>query len=105
MTIARATDQRAGFATRQLHGGARETGVPTPQVSPRAQPIYLTAGFVLDDFDQAEQLFATGDGYSYTRVANPTNEAVERRVAALEAGGHAPPVGGWQGPLPPPRPR
>src|SRR4051812_42185983 len=101
MTIARdtglpAAELRPGFATRQLHGGSRETGVPAPQVSPRAQPIYLTAGFVLDDFDQAEQLFASGDGYSYTRVANPTNEAVERRVAALEGGVDAVLVGSGQ---------
>lgn len=83
---------RRGFATRQLHGVA----APTAAVTPRAQPIYLTAGFVLDDFDQAEQLFADGDGFSYTRVANPTNAAVEQRVAALERGAGALLVGSGQ---------
>ncbi|MCU1417554.1 MAG: O-acetylhomoserine aminocarboxypropyltransferase/cysteine synthase [Schumannella sp.] len=92
MTSTRAAGTARGFATQQLHGGAREASVPTP----RAQPIYLTAGFVLDDFDQAEQLFAGGDGYSYTRVANPTNEAVERRIAALEGGAEALLVGSGQ---------
>jgi O-acetylhomoserine (thiol)-lyase len=86
------TEQRRGFATQQLHSGAPSRVTPHP----RAQPIYLTAGFVLDDFDQAEQLFATGDGYSYTRVANPTNEAVEQRVAALEGGAEGLLVGSGQ---------
>src|ERR1700755_3500733 len=85
------TIAQAGCATRQLHGSAAAA-----QATPRAQPIYLTAGFVLDDFDQAEQLFADGDGFSYTRVANPTNEAVERRVAQLEGGADALLVGSGQ---------
>ncbi len=54
--------------------------------APRATPIYLTAGFVFDDFDQAHGRFAgTESGFSYTRVGNPTNAAVERRIADLEA--------------------
>jgi O-acetylhomoserine (thiol)-lyase len=65
-------------------------------VRPRATPIYLTAGFVLDDFDQAADLFTTGDGFSYTRVGNPTSEAVERRVADLEGGADALLVGSGQ---------
>jgi O-acetylhomoserine (thiol)-lyase len=59
----------------------------------------LTAGFVLDDFDQATELFASGDGYSYTRVANPSAEAVEQRVAALEGGAEALLVGSGQAAL------
>ena len=51
---------------------------------------------MLDDFDQAADLFATGDGYSYTRVANPTNDAVERRIADLEGGAEALLVGSGQ---------
>ncbi|MDP9026604.1 MAG: aminotransferase class I/II-fold pyridoxal phosphate-dependent enzyme [Actinomycetota bacterium] len=88
--------RRRGFATQQLHGDALATGDEAPRITPRQTPIYLTAGFVLDDFDQAEQLFSSGEGYSYTRVANPTNEAVERRVAALEGGAEALLVGSGQ---------
>ncbi len=84
-----------GFATRQLHAGTPAT----QHVNPRATPIYLTAGFVLDDFDQATELFASGDGYSYTRVANPSAEAVEQRVAALEGGAEALLVGSGQAAL------
>ncbi|CAN5128765.1 bifunctional o-acetylhomoserine/o-acetylserine sulfhydrylase [soil metagenome] len=92
MTLHQAIEQHAGFETEQLHAGTVSSG----SVNPRATPIYLTAGFVLDDFDQAEELFSSGDGYSYTRVANPTAEAVERRVAALERGAEALLVGSGQ---------
>jgi len=82
-----------GFATRQLHAGTKATG----HVTPRATPIFLTAGFVLDDFDHATELFGgDSDGYSYTRVANPTTEAVEQRIAALEGGTEAVLVGSGQ---------
>ena len=74
---------RLGFATRQLHAGDRPAGPHRP----RATPIYLTAGFEFEDFDQARGRFAgTDDGFSYTRVGNPTNVAVEQRVADLESG-------------------
>jgi len=85
-------DTTAGFATRQLHGAP----VPHRVVTPRVTPIYMTAGFVLDDFDQATDLFSSGDGFSYTRVGNPTTEAVEQRVAALEGGAEALLVGSGQ---------
>ena len=72
-----------GFATRQIHAGAD----PGDQHNARATPIYLTAGFAFDDFDQASERFAQPeDGYSYTRVGNPTNAVVERRIADLEGG-------------------
>jgi O-acetylhomoserine (thiol)-lyase len=82
MTLPQAIEQESGFATLQLHAGERSDST----VNPRVPPIYLTAGFVLDDFDQATELFGGGDGYSYTRVANPTAQAVEQRVATLERG-------------------
>jgi O-acetylhomoserine (thiol)-lyase len=74
---------RLGFATRQLHAGDRSPGPHRP----RATPIYLTAGFEFDDFDQAHARFAgTDEGFSYTRVGNPTNVAAEQRIADLESG-------------------
>jgi O-acetylhomoserine (thiol)-lyase len=79
------TEDERGFATLQLHSGDR----PGSGVTPRATPIYLTAGFVMEDFDQAADLFENGDGYTYTRVANPTAEAVEQKVALLERGAEA----------------
>jgi O-acetylhomoserine (thiol)-lyase len=92
MTTPQALDSARGFATRQLHAGEKLAG----SVNPRVTPIYLTAGFVLDDFDQATELFDTGEGFSYTRVGNPTSEAVEQRIAALEGGVGAILVGSGQ---------
>ena len=85
MTVSPIDDRHEGFATKQLHSAATSTA----GINPRATPIFLTAGFVLDDFDQAGELFGGGDGFSYTRVANPTSAAVEQRVAALEGGAEA----------------
>ena len=82
-----------GFATRQIHAGAEPDG----SHGARATPIYLTAGFVFDDFEQASDRFVQSeDGYSYTRVGNPTNTAVERRIADLEGGAGALLVGSGQ---------
>jgi len=96
VTVHPPAQQELGFATRQLHGGSVEPhGGPRPRVT----PIYLTAGFTHEDFDQAVDHFSSGDGYSYTRVANPTTEAVERRVAELEGGAEALLVGSGQAAL------
>ncbi|MFD1722507.1 O-acetylhomoserine aminocarboxypropyltransferase/cysteine synthase family protein [Amnibacterium endophyticum] len=82
-----------GFSTQQVHGGVstdREHGA-------RVAPLHLSAGFVFDDFDQAEARFAgTVEGYSYTRLGNPTTAAVERRIALLEGGTEALLVGTGQ---------
>ena len=86
-------DEALGFATRQIHAGAELDDGHRP----RATPIYLTAGFVFDDFEQASERFVqSDDGYSYTRVGNPTNTAVERRIADLEGGSGALLVGSGQ---------
>ncbi|MGJ0388010.1 O-acetylhomoserine aminocarboxypropyltransferase/cysteine synthase family protein [Microbacterium sp. CGR1] len=78
------TDDTTGFATRAVHA-ARNQGA----ASSRATPIYLTAGFEFDDFDQAANHFGTGAGFGYTRTGNPTIHAVERQLAALESGADA----------------
>lgn len=80
-----------GFSTRQLHEGAAEDALRA-----RRTPIYLTAGFSFDSFDEARDRFAGADGYTYTRVGNPTTDAVERRLAALEGGAEALLVGSGQ---------
>ncbi|MWV49813.1 aminotransferase class I/II-fold pyridoxal phosphate-dependent enzyme [Rathayibacter sp. VKM Ac-2803] len=80
-----------GFSTRQLHAGAADDALHA-----RRTPIYLTAGFSFDSFDEARDRFAGADGYTYTRVGNPTTDAVERRIAALEGGREALLVGSGQ---------
>ncbi|KTS55814.1 O-acetylhomoserine aminocarboxypropyltransferase [Microbacterium testaceum] len=79
-----AANAEPGFSTRQVHVGA--TTVPA---SPRALPIYLTAGFTFTDLDESAEHFGTGAGFGYTRTGNPTVQAVENRLAALEGGDQA----------------
>lgn len=73
-----------GFSTRQVHVGAS-----VAPASPRATPIYLTAGFTFSDLDESAAHFATGSGFGYTRTGNPTVQAVEERLASLEGGDQA----------------
>lgn len=71
------------FETQQIHAGQS----PDPATGARALPIYQTTSFVFDDSAQAAQRFALKElGPIYTRINNPTQEAVENRIAALEGG-------------------
>ena len=50
-------------------------------------PIYQTTSFVFKNTEHAANLFALKEfGNIYTRIMNPTNDAFEKRVAALEGG-------------------
>ncbi|MDQ1121915.1 O-acetylhomoserine aminocarboxypropyltransferase/cysteine synthase family protein [Microbacterium trichothecenolyticum] len=79
-----ATGTHTGFSTRQVHVGSS-----TVPASPRALPIYLTAGFTFDDLEHSAEHFGTGTGFGYTRTGNPTVQAVEERLASLEGGDQA----------------
>ncbi len=71
------------FETQQIHAGQ----VPDPATGARALPIYQTTSFVFEDTTQAAARFALAElGPIYTRIGNPTQDAVEQRVAALEGG-------------------
>ena len=75
---------RYGFETLALHAGQEQ---PDPATHARAVPIYQTTSFVFEDSDDAADLFALRKfGNIYTRIMNPTQDAFERRVAALEGG-------------------
>lgn len=53
----------------------------------RAVPIYQTAAYLFDNCSQAADRFALKeDGNIYGRLTNPTQEVLERRIAALEGG-------------------
>lgn len=66
-----------------LHAGQEEVD-PTGS---RAVPIYQTTSYVFKDADHAANLFALKEpGNIYTRIMNPTVDAFEKRVAALEGG-------------------
>ena len=70
-------DLLASFATRAIHAGQR----PEPLAGAIMTPVYLTSTYVQDALGQNK-------GYEYARGKNPTREALERNVAALEGGRH-----------------
>ena len=75
-----------GFSTEQVHAGIRPDGGHGARIT----PVYLSNGFLFDDFDQARERFAgETEGYYYTRYGNPTIAAVERKLAGLEHGSDA----------------
>jgi O-acetylhomoserine (thiol)-lyase len=58
-----------------------------PATKAVAVPIYQTVAYAFDSAEHGAALFnLESEGYRYTRIANPTNTVLERRVAALEGG-------------------
>lgn len=58
-----------------------------PTTKARITPIYQTASYVFDDVDHASRLFNLQEfGNIYSRITNPTNAALEGKIAALEGG-------------------
>jgi O-acetylhomoserine (thiol)-lyase len=77
------SDETPRFETRALHAGYE----PEPTTGSRSVPIYDTTSYVFQDADHAARLFALQEfGNIYTRIMNPTNDALEKRIAALEGG-------------------
>src|SRR5690242_21736425 len=70
-------DLDPGFATRAIHAGQR----PEPLAGAIMTPLYLTSTYIQDALGKNK-------GYEYARGRNPTREALERNVAALEGGKH-----------------
>lgn len=69
-----------------VHGGQE----PDPVTGSRALPIHQTTSYVFRDTDHARDLFALAEsGNIYTRIMNPTTDALEQRVALLEDGAAA----------------
>ena len=76
--------QNWSFETKQVHIGQEQ---PDPATGARAVPIYASASFVFDDCQHAADRFALKDsGNIYGRLTNPTEDAFEQRIAALEGG-------------------
>ncbi|KAJ6631642.1 Cys/Met metabolism PLP-dependent enzyme-domain-containing protein, partial [Mycena sp. CBHHK59/15] len=71
------------FETLQLHAGQS----PDPTTNARAVPIYQSTSFVFNSVEHAMQLCGLKEmGNLYSRVANPTVDVFEKRMAALEGG-------------------
>lgn len=78
------TNHNYHFETLQLHAGQEE---PDPATGARVTPIYQTAAFVFKDAKEAADRFGLREpGNIYGRLTNPTNAALEARIAALESG-------------------
>ncbi|MFA0814813.1 MAG: O-acetylhomoserine aminocarboxypropyltransferase/cysteine synthase family protein [Anaerofustis sp.] len=72
------------FETLQLHAG-QET--PDSATDARAVPIYMTTSYVFENSAQAAARFGLSEGGNiYTRIMNPTSDAFEIRINALEGG-------------------
>ncbi len=71
------------FETRQIHAGQ----TPDPTNGARALPLYQTTAYQFRDTKHAADLFGLAElGNIYTRIMNPTQDAVEQRIASLEGG-------------------
>ncbi len=72
------------FETMQLHVGQEK---PDPATDARAVPIYQTTSYVFGNSQHAAARFDLSDsGNIYGRLTNPTQEVLEKRIAALEGG-------------------
>jgi O-acetylhomoserine (thiol)-lyase len=86
MTYEAHSDDTLAFDTLQLHAGYE----PACHNGSKAVPVYQTSAFELGDFDRCMRLFDYGEeGHSYVRFSNPTNDVLEKRMAALEGGAAA----------------
>ena len=80
------SSKNLNLGTLALHAGQ----VPDPTTTACAVPIYATASYVFKDTDHAANLFALKEfGNIYSRLMNPTNDVLEKRLAALDGGAAA----------------
>ncbi|MBR1420053.1 MAG: O-acetylhomoserine aminocarboxypropyltransferase/cysteine synthase [Selenomonadaceae bacterium] len=75
------------FETLQLHVGQEQAD---PVTDSRAVPIYQTTSYVFHDSqDAADRFGLKAAGNIYGRLTNPTEDVLEKRIAALEGGSAA----------------
>ena len=76
--------KRQNPETIAIHGGDYRSDPTTNAV---AVPIYRTTSYQFDSTEHAANLFALKEfGNIYTRIMNPTNDVLEKRLAALDGG-------------------
>lgn len=77
---------RQRLGTMAVHAGQ----VADPTTKARAVPIYATTSYVFDDTQHAANLFGLAEfGNIYSRIMNPTNDVLEKRLAAMDGGAAA----------------
>ena len=75
-------NRESGFNTKLIHAGEIED-----QYGSATVPIYQTSTFSFENAEHGAACFSgESDGYIYTRIGNPTINALERQLAALENG-------------------
>ena len=80
------SNKNYAFETLALHAGHD----PDPTTLSRGVPVYRTTSYVFKDTEHAANLFALKElGNIYTRLQNPTQDVLEKRMAALEGGAAA----------------
>jgi methionine-gamma-lyase len=73
---------KRGLMTRIIHAGQHVD----PQTGAVSTPIYQTSTFAFQNADHGAACFGGEPGYKYTRLGNPTTEALENNIAQLEGG-------------------
>ena len=77
-------ERKYHFETLQLHVGQEQAD---PTTDARAVPIYQTTSYVFRNSQHAADRFGLKDaGNIYGRLTNPTEDVLEKRLAALEGG-------------------
>ena len=77
---------KRGLSTIALHAGENRRS----DTNAAAVPIYQTSSFIFDSTQYAADLFAyKKSGNIYSRLSNPTNDVLEKRIAAFEGGSAA----------------
>jgi len=74
--------EKRGLNTKVIHAGQHID----PATGAVATPIYQSSTFAFRDADHGAACFGGEPGYKYTRLGNPTTEALEANIAELEGG-------------------
>jgi methionine-gamma-lyase len=74
--------EKRGPMTRIIHAGQHVD----PATGAVSTPIYQSSTFAFRDADHGAACFRGEPGYKYTRLGNPTIEALEKNIATLEGG-------------------
>lgn len=77
------TKKQYHLETEAIHAGQ----IPDPSTKASAVPVFRTAAYQFDDSNHAADLFSLKKpGNIYSRLMNPTNDVLEKRVAVLDGG-------------------
>ncbi len=80
------SEKKYRYETLAIHAGQ----VPDPATLARAVPLYRTTAYSFKSAKHGADLFALREsGNIYARLMNPTNDVLEKRLAALEGGAAA----------------